>query len=48
MKKYLIIGLLALVLVVPAGAKAETANTGDSITALREQITNLLQQIDKM
>lgn len=54
MKKYFIIGLLAIILVLPAGVKAQTTstatavNTDDVMAALRQQMSNLLQQIDKM
>ncbi len=48
MKKYFIIGLLAIMLVLPVCAKAQTTSTEDIMASLRQQMTNLLQQIDKM
>lgn len=50
MKKYFIIGLLAITLVLPACVKAQTTATAmeDVMAALRQQMSNLLQQIDKM
>lgn len=50
MRKYFIIGLLAITLVLPAGTNAQTtaAATEDVMAALRQQMANFLQQIDKM
>lgn len=50
MKKLFIIGILAIMLVLPAFTKSQTTSTAteDVMTALRQQMTNLLQQIDKM